>query len=171
MAALQKHCISGHPESNQGPSDHCNMLQSDALPTELWPAWSPSLLLAASVSLSPLSFLSLCGCSCFCSFAPASASAAGPAAAAAPASAPSPLSSASLSLSPCSSGSCLSLLFLSYFFLSPGFVSLSSSFLWGMGGKLKPGGLEPGFAAPHATIHVRQATQCKLDCCPSTANL
>ena len=26
---------SGHPESNQGPSDFCNNLQSDALPTEL----------------------------------------------------------------------------------------------------------------------------------------
>ena len=26
---------SGHPESNQGPSDFCNALQSDALPTEL----------------------------------------------------------------------------------------------------------------------------------------
>ena len=26
---------SGHPESNQGPSDLCNNLQSDALPTEL----------------------------------------------------------------------------------------------------------------------------------------
>ena len=26
---------SGHPESNQGPSDCCNDLQSDALPTEL----------------------------------------------------------------------------------------------------------------------------------------
>ena len=26
---------SGHPESNQGPSDCCNTLQSDALPTEL----------------------------------------------------------------------------------------------------------------------------------------
>ena len=26
---------SGHPESNQGPSDSCNTLQSDALPTEL----------------------------------------------------------------------------------------------------------------------------------------
>ena len=25
----------GHPESNQGPSDHCLILQSDALPTEL----------------------------------------------------------------------------------------------------------------------------------------
>ena len=24
-----------HPESNQGPSDCCNILQSDALPTEL----------------------------------------------------------------------------------------------------------------------------------------
>ena len=29
---------SGHPESNQGPSDRCKSLQSDALPTELWPA-------------------------------------------------------------------------------------------------------------------------------------
>ena len=29
---------SGHPESNQGPSDGCMNLQSDALPTELWPA-------------------------------------------------------------------------------------------------------------------------------------
>jgi hypothetical protein len=27
--------ISGHPESNQGPSDCCRRLQSDALPTEL----------------------------------------------------------------------------------------------------------------------------------------
>ena len=27
--------ISGHPESNQGPSDCCRTLQSDALPTEL----------------------------------------------------------------------------------------------------------------------------------------
>ena len=27
--------ISGHPESNQGPSDVCTDLQSDALPTEL----------------------------------------------------------------------------------------------------------------------------------------
>ena len=26
---------SGHPESNQGPSDCCSDLQSDALPTEL----------------------------------------------------------------------------------------------------------------------------------------
>ena len=26
---------SGHPESNQGPSDYCKSLQSDALPTEL----------------------------------------------------------------------------------------------------------------------------------------
>ena len=26
---------SGHPESNQGPSDYCENLQSDALPTEL----------------------------------------------------------------------------------------------------------------------------------------
>ena len=26
---------SGHPESNQGPSDVCKCLQSDALPTEL----------------------------------------------------------------------------------------------------------------------------------------
>ena len=26
---------SGHPESNQGPSDCCRRLQSDALPTEL----------------------------------------------------------------------------------------------------------------------------------------
>ena len=26
---------SGHPESNQGPSDYCKNLQSDALPTEL----------------------------------------------------------------------------------------------------------------------------------------
>ena len=26
---------SGHPESNQGPSDCCSTLQSDALPTEL----------------------------------------------------------------------------------------------------------------------------------------
>ena len=26
---------SGHPESNQGPSDSCNTLQSDAPPTEL----------------------------------------------------------------------------------------------------------------------------------------
>ena len=26
---------SGHPESNQGPSDSCMILQSDALPTEL----------------------------------------------------------------------------------------------------------------------------------------
>eukprot|EP00973_Karenia_brevis_P055349 7696169-Karenia_brevis.AAC.1 len=26
---------SGHPESNQGPSDYCSDLQSDALPTEL----------------------------------------------------------------------------------------------------------------------------------------
>ena len=26
---------SGHPESNQGPSDGCECLQSDALPTEL----------------------------------------------------------------------------------------------------------------------------------------
>jgi hypothetical protein len=26
---------SGHPESNQGPSDYCESLQSDALPTEL----------------------------------------------------------------------------------------------------------------------------------------
>ena len=29
--------ISGHPESNQGPSDSCKSLQSDALPTELRP--------------------------------------------------------------------------------------------------------------------------------------
>ena len=29
---------SGHPESNQGLSDHCSILQSDALPAELWPA-------------------------------------------------------------------------------------------------------------------------------------
>ena len=29
---------SGHPESNQGPSDCCKFLQSDALPAELWPA-------------------------------------------------------------------------------------------------------------------------------------
>lgn len=29
---------SGHPESNQGPSDCCSDLQSDALPTELSPA-------------------------------------------------------------------------------------------------------------------------------------
>ena len=28
---------SGHPESNQGPSDCCKCLQSDALPTELCP--------------------------------------------------------------------------------------------------------------------------------------
>ena len=28
---------SGHPESNQGPSDRCTSLQSDALPTELCP--------------------------------------------------------------------------------------------------------------------------------------
>ena len=28
---------SGHPESNQGPSDICKCLQSDALPTELQP--------------------------------------------------------------------------------------------------------------------------------------
>jgi len=27
--------MSGHPESNQGPSDSCKLLQSDALPTEL----------------------------------------------------------------------------------------------------------------------------------------
>ena len=27
--------ISGHPESNQGPSDCCSDLQSDALPAEL----------------------------------------------------------------------------------------------------------------------------------------
>ncbi len=27
---------SGHPESNQGPSDCCSILQSDALPTELY---------------------------------------------------------------------------------------------------------------------------------------
>ena len=30
--------MSGHPESNRGPSDHCKVLQSDALPTELYPA-------------------------------------------------------------------------------------------------------------------------------------
>ena len=30
--------MSGHPESNQGPSDVCSVLQSDAPPTELWPA-------------------------------------------------------------------------------------------------------------------------------------
>ena len=30
---------SGHPQSNQGPSDSCNSLQSDALPTELQPVW------------------------------------------------------------------------------------------------------------------------------------
>jgi hypothetical protein len=29
---------SGHPESNQGPSDYCESPQSDALPTELQPA-------------------------------------------------------------------------------------------------------------------------------------
>ena len=28
---------SSHPESSQGPSDGCFCLQSDALPTELWP--------------------------------------------------------------------------------------------------------------------------------------
>ena len=30
--------MSGHPASNQAPSDGCSDLQSDALPTELWPA-------------------------------------------------------------------------------------------------------------------------------------
>ena len=32
---LTKQETSGHPESNQGPSDRCMNLQSDALPTEL----------------------------------------------------------------------------------------------------------------------------------------
>ena len=31
-------CKCPHPESNQGPSDGCSVLQLDALPTELWPA-------------------------------------------------------------------------------------------------------------------------------------
>ena len=41
-AAMASNCCgaekvkkSGHPESNQGPSDCCSTLQSDALPTEL----------------------------------------------------------------------------------------------------------------------------------------
>ena len=36
---------SGHPESNQGPSDCCMNLQSDALPTELWPVWGQCFLI------------------------------------------------------------------------------------------------------------------------------
>ena len=36
MSWLRKsQCKSGHPESNQGPSDSCKALQADALPTEL----------------------------------------------------------------------------------------------------------------------------------------
>ena len=33
--SLAEQETSGHPESNQGPSDRCMNLQSDALPTEL----------------------------------------------------------------------------------------------------------------------------------------
>ena len=37
QCAATRHIKSGRPESNQGPSDCCRFLQSDALPTELQP--------------------------------------------------------------------------------------------------------------------------------------
>ena len=35
VTTTTQHAKSGHPESNQGPSDYCVFLQSDALPAEL----------------------------------------------------------------------------------------------------------------------------------------
>ena len=40
QCAATDHKKSGRPESNQGPSDCCRFLQSDALPTELQPGLS-----------------------------------------------------------------------------------------------------------------------------------
>ena len=48
-AFINKLLKSGHPESNQGPSDHCMNLQSDALPTELWPAWKQCRVMSANL--------------------------------------------------------------------------------------------------------------------------
>ena len=53
LAAVKEKEKSGDPESNQGPSDCCRCLQSDALPTEL----SPACLLR--IALEKLSFLFL----------------------------------------------------------------------------------------------------------------